>query len=135
MVFLIGDLTLPYLTMTDEDSQLRTTRVTTWFNRPETQQIDQKRGHYGRAEYLRATALDKELARAPDPVCRDQWAELGHIKSNVAQLLKQLNFAAHANGSDGGAREAINKIGDINSMLDDLRTWLAGSAESTVKRQ
>lgn len=126
-------MTLTELTLTDDDAEIRSTRVTIWLNQTETERIDQKRGHYNRASYLRAAGLDREIARAPDPVCREQWAELGPIKGNVAQILKHLNLAAHINGADGGARESLAKIEEINSMLDELRTWLAGAVEATIK--
>lgn len=119
--------------MTDNDSEIRTIRVTTWLSPVEADVIDRKRGHYNRASYLRAAGLDRELTRAPDPVCREQWAELGHIKGNLAQNAKHLNLAAHLEGPEGGARAALDKSDEINTMLDQLRAWLSGSVSSTAK--
>lgn len=135
MVFFYWSVTLTDLTLTDAnaDAEIRATRVTIWLNVRETETIDLKRGHYNRASFLRAAGLDRELVRAPDPVCREQWGELGHFKGNLAQLVKHLNLAAHMEGLDRGAREALNKIDEINPMLDELRAWLAGVVVTTVK--
>lgn len=121
------------LTVTDNDTETRGTRVTIWLNAGETETIDRKRGHYNRASYLRAAGLDKEIQRAPEPVNREQWADLGHVKGNLAQLVKHLNVASHMEGPERGARDALSKIDGINPMLDQLRDWLAGAVEKTVK--
>lgn len=120
------------LTVTDSDAEIRTIRVTTWLSPAEAETIDLKRGHYNRASYLRSAGLDREIARAPAPVAREQWADLGRVKGNLAQLVKHLNLAAHIEGPDRGARDALAKIHDINSMLDELRAWLIGATSKTV---
>lgn len=118
--------------MFDSDTEIRTTRVTIWLSPDETQTIDLKRGHYSRASYLRAAGLDKEIARAPAPICREQWADLGHVRGSLTGVHKHLNFAAAADGRDGAVRATLEKLGDVNEVLDQLRAWLQGSTDSIM---
>lgn len=121
------------LTVTDNDAEIRTIRVTTWLSLTEAEAIDRKRGHYNRASYLRSAGLDQEIARAPDPVNREQWAELGHISGNLAQLVKHLNIAARADGPDRAAASALSQIDDISAMLHGLRACLVGASVTNMK--
>ena len=115
------------LTLTDIDAEIRTIRVTTWLSAAEAETIDLKRGHYSRASYLRAAGLDKEIARAPAEVNREQWADLGPIGGNLAQLVKHLNFAAHADGPAGDVKATLVAAADAKVLIEGLRAWLIGA--------
>lgn len=126
--FFYGDMTL-----TVTDSELRTTRVTTWFTPAEAAIIDKKRGHYNRSSYLRAAALDKEIARAPSEVNREQWADLGGVRGDLIHIARHLNFAAREGGQAAAVRATLDKLDEANKALDQLRAWLIGGHLTTIK--
>lgn len=115
------------LTVTDNDTEIRTIRVTTWLSAAEADTIDRKRGHFNRSSYLRAAGLDKELAQAPAEVNLDQWVSLGHVRGDLTQIARHLNFAAHADGPAGDVKATIHKLGEIIQSVDQLRAWLIGA--------
>lgn len=121
------------LPLTDTDTEIRTVRVTTWLSAAEAQTIDQKRGHYNRASFLRAAGLDRPLSRPPDPVSREQWADLGPVANNLSQLVRHLNFAAHQDGPAGDVKATLLAAADAKILVQELRAWLMGAVATTVK--
>lgn len=115
------------------NTEIRTVRVTTWLSAAEAQTIDQKRGHYNRASFLRAAGLDRHLPRAPDPINRQQWVGLGPIASNLSQLVRHLNLAAHHDGPAGDVKAILLAAADAKILVEELRAWLMGVVATTVK--
>jgi hypothetical protein len=136
----LGALTLTDLVQPDTDidtdananANVRTIRVTTWLSAAEAKVIDEKRGLHGRSRYLRFAGLGRRLARAPDPVAQDQWADLARLQANLYQLVRHLNGAVYLDGS-ADRLVTLDRAKEINLLISELRAWLIRGRVSSKK--
>lgn len=100
--------------------QLRLSTVKVGFTQAELADLDAKRGHYGRAEFLRAAGLDARLQAAPGAELATSWAESARIQSSFHHInrhAKHLNTLSLHEGQDAAAREILSRT---QQMLDDF---------------
>ncbi len=113
-------------------SQLRLATVKVGFTGTELAALDERRGHYSRAEFMRAAALSTQLQAAPGAELATTWAESARIQScfhHVNRHAKELNSIASGEGPEAAARELLARSGQILADFTEFRVAVFGGAE------
>lgn len=113
-------------------SNLRLATVKVGFTQSEQAALDAQRGHYSRAEYLRAAGLNARLQAAPGAELATTWAESARIQSSFHHINKharELNTIAQRDGSEAAARELLARTSQILADFSEFRVNVFGGVE------
>lgn len=113
-------------------SQLRLSIVKVGFTTAELAALDERRGHYSRAEFMRAAALSTQLQAAPGAELATTWTESARIQSSFHHINKHakiLNRIALRDGEEATAREVLDRSGEILDDFTEFRVAVFGGAE------
>lgn len=114
-------------------SQLKLVVVKVGFNQMEAADLDRRRGHYGRAEFLRAAGLGASLMAALGAELATTWSESARIQSSFHHInkhAKDLNTIAQTAGPAAAARELQARSGQILSDFTEFRIVVFGGGEA-----
>ncbi|MCY1167895.1 hypothetical protein D9M73_78710 [compost metagenome] len=110
-------------------SQLRLSIVKVGFTPDELASLDTRRGHYGRAAFLRAAGLDIKLMAAPSAAAVTTWAESARVQACFTQINDiafSLNNTRQAAGVDSAAAELLSRSAEILSAFKTFRAEILG---------
>lgn len=113
-------------------SQLRLACVKVGFTQAELAALDEQRGHYSRAEFLRAAGLGAKLQAAPGAELAATWQSTARLQSSfhhVNKHAKELNTIAVNAGSEAAARELLDRSGEILADFVEFRINVFGGGE------
>ena len=113
-------------------SQLRLATVKVGFTQAELAALDERRGHYSRAEFLRSAGLDARLQAAPGAELATTWSESARIQSSffhVNEHAKRLNMLALHDGQEAAARELLARAGQMLADFAEFRIAVFGGEE------
>lgn len=115
-------------------ADLRLVVVTVKLTATETAELDQKRGHHGRAAWLRSAGLDRVLT-SPLPL---NWQTTWDSSARMASVCTQLNsLAATANGlalADSEAAAAKFLLADLKETRALLAEFRVGLSDSVSQK-
>lgn len=116
------------------DLRLRSVKV--FLTDTELGDLDGRRAHHSRADFLRAAALDLDL---PAPLTSEfvtTFSESARWRSSLTDLnnhAKNLNELRLADSESAAARALLSKIKDVNFVLDEFRSGLADAKSTRSK--
>lgn len=116
-------------TLAKPAEQLRLVVVKVGFTQDELTSLDTRRGHYGRAAFLRAAGLDIKLWAAPNAAAVTTWAESARIQSCFTQIndiAYSLNETRQALGVDSAAAELLARSSEILEAFKEFRSEILG---------
>lgn len=108
--------------------QLRLARVRVHFSQLELADLDSRRGHYSRADFLRSTGLGTQLKSAPLPLAVRTWADSARIQSCLTQInshANTLNSIRLEDGQEQAALELLNRSKEILAEFKSFRLILS----------
>lgn len=105
--------------------ELRLTVVKVGFNADELATLDAKRGHYSRAQFLRAAGLGIRLRAAPDPASVTTWAESARVQACFTQINNIAYLLNSAQLSDGEGVAAAEMLGRSTEILEAFKKFRA----------
>ena len=108
--------------------QLRLARVRVHFSQLELADLDSRRGHYSRADFLRSTGLGTQLKSAPLPAAVRTWADSARIQSCLTQInshANTLNSIRLEDGQEQAALELLNRSKEILAEFKSFRLILS----------
>lgn len=108
--------------------QLRLARVRVHFSQQELVDLDSRRGHYSRADFLRSTGLGTQLKAAPLPAAVRTWADSARIQSCLTQINQHstaLNSIRLEDGQEQAALELLNRSTEILKEFKAFRLILS----------
>ena len=104
--------------------QLRLHQVKIGFTQSEAAQLDQRRGHYSRAEFARAATLGGQLLAAPLPEAVRTWSDSARIQSCLDQInghAAALNSLNLEQGGQAAARQMLAESAQILASFKEFR--------------
>ena len=110
-------------------NQLKLTSVKVGFDQAQLAELDENRGHYPRAPFLRAAGLKEKLKPLPAPELVTSWAESARVQSCFNQInahAERLNSLRLAEGEDVAARELQATTGQIYEDFKEFRSEVFG---------
>jgi hypothetical protein len=110
-------------------SDLRLTTVKVGFTQDELAHLDTRRGHYGRAAFLRAAGLDIKLMATPSPAAVTTWAESARIQACFTQIndiAYSLNNTRQVDGVESAAAELLARSSEILEAFKEFRAEILG---------
>lgn len=114
---------------TKPPSQLKLLTVKVGFNQAQAAELDARRGHYSRAEFLRAAGLDIKLMAAPSSAAVTTWAESARIQACLTQInaiAYSLNNIRQADGVESAAAELLARSSEILEAFKEFRAEILG---------
>lgn len=108
--------------------RLRLARVRVHFSQQELADLDSRRGHYSRADFLRATGLGTQLKSAPLPLAVRTWSDSARIQSCLTQInshASTLNSIRLEDGQEQAALELLNRSKEILAEFKAFRLILS----------
>lgn len=108
--------------------QLRLARVRVHFSQQELADLDSRRGHYSRADFLRSTGLGTQLKSAPLPLAVRTWADSARVQSCLTQINSHasvLNSIRLEDGQENAALELLNRSKEILNEFKAFRLILS----------
>lgn len=108
--------------------QLRLARVRVHFSQLELADLDSRRGHYSRADFLRSTGLGTQLKAAPLPAAVRTWADSARIQSCLTQINEHstaLNAIRLEAGQEQAALELLNRANEVLNEFKAFRLILS----------
>lgn len=113
-------------------SQLRLTTVKVGWTQCELAALDVNRGHYGRAEFLRAAGLEAKLQAAPGEVLAHTLSTTARIQScfhHINDHATVLNTIRLSDGPEAAARELLARAGQMLDDFTEFRAAVFGGVE------
>lgn len=110
-------------------AELRLTVVKVGFTQDELADLDQRRGHYGRAAFLRAAGLDLKLVAAPTPATVTTWADSARVQACFTQIndiAYLLNTTRQNAGEGAAAAELLNRSAEVLTAFKEFRQAVFG---------
>lgn len=110
-------------------SLLRLNTVKVGHTQAELAVLDKNRGHYGRAEFLRAAGQEAQLQAAPGAELSTSWSESARIQSSFHHINKhalELNTIALHDGPEAAARELLARASQILADFTEFRIAVFG---------
>lgn len=123
-----GPARLPY-------EQLKMACVKVGFDQAELAALDERRGHYPRAAFLRAAGLDQKLKTLPPRDLVTSWATSARVQACLTQIndhAEHLNSLRLVDGQDIAALELLQKSRRILDDFKKFRAELVGSESPYV---
>lgn len=114
---------------TKPPSQLKLVTVKVGFDQAQAAELDARRGHYSRAEFLRAAGLDIKLMAAPSSAAVTTWAESARIQACFTQInaiAYSLNNIRQADGVESAAAELLVRSSEILEAFKEFRAEILG---------
>lgn len=114
---------------TKPPSQLKLVTVKVGFDQAQAAELDARRGHYSRAEFLRAAGLDIKLMAAPSSAAVTTWAESARIQACFTQInaiAYSLNNIRQADGVESAAAELLARSSEILEAFKEFRAEILG---------
>lgn len=108
--------------------QLRLAVVKVFFNQSELVDLDARRGHYSRPEFIRSAALGLQLKSAPLPAAVRTWADSARIQSCLTQInehANQLNSIRQDIGAEQAAIVLLNRSNEVLAAFKEFRHILS----------
>lgn len=112
---------------------LRLATVKVGFTQAELAALDTQRGHYSRAEYLRAAALGHRLQAAPSGELATSWSESARIQSSFHHInhhAQHLNTLTLNDSQGAAARQFLAGSSQILTDFTEFRSTVFGGAEA-----
>ena len=109
--------------------QLKLVSVKVGFSQAQLAELDENRGHYPRAAYLRSAGLKEKLRPLPAPEFVSNWAESARVQScfhHINDHAEHLNSLRLASGEDAAARELQAGTSQIYSDFKEFRAEIFG---------
>lgn len=108
--------------------QLRLASVRVHFSPLELAELDSRRGHYSRPDFLRATGLGTQLKSAPLPLAVRTWSDSARIQSCLTQINEHstvLNSIRLEAGQEQAALELLNRATEVLKEFKAFRLILS----------
>lgn len=105
-------------------ADLKLVVVKVGFDQAEAAGLDQRRGHYSRASFLRAAGLGANLTAAFDPKLLTTWQESARVQACFTQIndiAYSLNSIRKGSGDGAAADELLSRSSEILSAFKDFR--------------
>lgn len=112
---------------------LRLTTVKVGHSQAELSGLDKNRGHYGRAEFLRAAGQEAKLQAAPGEVLAQTLSSTARIQScffHINDHATMLNSIRLSDGPEAAARELLARSGQILKDFIEFRVAVFGAEEA-----
>jgi hypothetical protein len=112
-------------------ASLRLATVKVGFTQAELAALDDHRGHYSRAEFLRSAALGARLKAAPGAELATSWAETARIQSSLHHIdrhAQHLNTLTLNNSQGAAARELLANSSQILADFTEFRIAVFGGS-------
>lgn len=103
--------------------QLRLARVRVHFSQQELADLDCRRGHYSRADFLRSTGLGTQLKSAPLPLAVRTWADSARIQSCLTQINQHSTALNSIRLEDGKEKAALELLNRSKEILDEFKAF------------
>ncbi len=113
--------------------QLKLIVVKVGFDRAEAAQLDARRGHYGRAAFLRGAGLGTQLQAAFDAKLLTTWQESARVQACFTQInhiAYSLNSTQKSRGIDAAAAELFARSEEILSAFKKFRAEILPGGEA-----
>ena len=104
--------------------ELRLLTVKVGLTNDESAQLDARRGHYSRSEFVRAAALGSQLLAAPLPAAVKTWADSARIQACLTQInahAEALNSTKKDAGDQAAARKMLSESAQILANFKEFR--------------
>jgi hypothetical protein len=114
-------------------SLLRLNTVKVGHTQAELAALDTNRGHYGRAEFLRAAGQEAVLQAAPGEVLAQTLSTTARIQScffHINDHATVLNTIRLSDGPEAAARELLARSGQILKDFTEFRAAVFGAEEA-----
>lgn len=108
--------------------QIRLNRIHVHFSAVELADLDARRGHYSRPEFIRSAALGLQLKAAPLPAAVRTWADSARIQSCLTQIndhANQLNSIRQDVGAEQAAIVLLNRSSEVLAEFKEFRHILS----------
>lgn len=103
--------------------QLRLAKVRVHFSPVELADLDSRRGHYSRADFLRSTGLGSQLKAAPLPAAVRTWADSARIQSCLTQINQHSTALNSIRLEDGKEKAALELLNRSKEILDEFKAF------------
>jgi hypothetical protein len=110
-------------------TEIRLGMVKVSLNTSEMTLLDELRGHYERAAYIRAAALNQPLPKRPDPAAVTTWSESARVQACFTQIndiTYPLNSIRLEEGDEAAARELLRQAPEILAAFKTFRSEILG---------
>ncbi len=107
---------------------IRTVVVTVKLTLGEAAQLDEKRGHHGRASWLRAAGLDLVLMPPLPTKWQTTWEESARLASCLTQinnLAQRINIELLASGEAAAVRILLTELTQTRELLAEFRASIS----------
>lgn len=107
---------------------LRTVVITVKLTVTEAAQLDQKRGHHGRAAWLRAAGLDMVLVAPLPTKWQTTWEESARLASCLTQinnLATRINGALLTVGESAAVQILLSELHQTRELLAEFRASIS----------
>ncbi len=115
---------------TKPPSQLKLLTVKVGFDQAQAAELDARRGHYSRAEFLRAAGLGAQLHQAFDAAQLTTWSESARVQScftQINQIAYSLNAIRKTDGEEAAAAELLARSAEILAAFKNFRDNILNS--------
>lgn len=103
--------------------QLRLAKVRVHFSPVELADLDSRRGHYSRADFLRATGLGSQLKAAPLPAAVRTWSDSARVQSCLTQINEHASTLNSIRLEDGQEKAALELLNRSNEILNEFKAF------------
>lgn len=113
-------------------SELRLVVTKVSWNAAELVVLDANRGHYGRAEFLRAAGLSKSLQAAPGEVLAQTLSTTARVQScfhHINDIASVLNITRLNEGEEAAARQLLSMCSRMKEDFIKFRVNVFGALE------
>jgi hypothetical protein len=116
-------------------ADLRLVVVTVKLTAAEAAQLDEKRGHHGRAAWLRSAGLDRVLTSPLPSNWQTTWdssARMASVCTQLNSLAAVANSLALAEGEAAAAKFLLADLKETRALLAEFRAGLSDSVKQKI---
>ena len=85
--------------------------------------LDARRGHYSRPEFIRSAALGLQLKAAPLPAAIRTWSDSARIQSCLTQINQHSTALNSIRLEDGKEKAALELLNRSREILDEFKAF------------